>query len=44
MTPQTAQQSLEVARGHLRRVQEASFEPTDWTEEYLEAVEALLSR
>ena len=32
MTTQTARESLEVARGHLQRVQEASFEPTDWTD------------
>ena len=33
MTTQTARESLDVARRHLARVQEASIEPTDWSDE-----------
>ena len=32
MTTQTARESLDVARRHLARVQEASIEPTDWAD------------
>lgn len=32
MTTQTARESLEVARRHLPRVQEACTEPADWTD------------